>query len=194
LKLEADEPCTLNMIKSQLGAVQVRLLLLSGATCANSAAMAGPSIFANGQRLRVALQRAGAPTLADPRHVRQLHAELCDLRAAMQDAAAAWFPTPAAATGAAAKASIVGPAVDLHRLSDTPAEKSSIVAGATALTALGLWERLADSILSPHASIMRVVVMGVVVATAFALAGVKLQCRRSLSTHFHTSMCGAPVV
>lgn len=172
LKLEADEPCTLNMIKSTLGAVQVKLLLLSGATCANSATMAGPSIFANGQRFRVALQRAGAPTLADPRNLRQLHAELCDLRAAMLEAAAAWFPFPAAVTEAAARASIARPAADSHRLSDELAEKSPIVAGTTVLS---LWERLTDSFLSPTAPTMRVAVAGVVVATAIAVAGKQLQ-------------------
>jgi len=99
--METEEPCTLNMIKSHLRGVHVKLLLLSGATCANSATMAGPSIFAGGQRLRTALQRSGAPTLAEKGNVRLLHAELCDLQAAMQEVSGAWFPAdlPSSAEG-----------------------------------------------------------------------------------------------
>ena len=103
LKLEADEPCTMNMIKSSLigpphGNVSPRLLLLSGATCANSAAMAGPSIFAGGQRLRSALVKAGAGGLSGKENVRELHAELCDLNEAMQEVATNWLATVETAT------------------------------------------------------------------------------------------------
>ena len=97
LKLEADEPCTMNMIRSHLlapphGTMTTRVLLLSGATCANSAAMAGPSIFAGGKRLQSALNRAGADSLSRRSNVKELHAELCDLKEELRLLRNEWLP------------------------------------------------------------------------------------------------------
>jgi len=173
--METEEPCTLNMIKSHLSGVNVRLLLLSGATCANSATMAGPSIFAGGQRLRVALQRAGAPTLAEKNNVRQLHAELCDLQAAMLEAKAAWFSalsTPAANTKREENCAATDePSTDSNspsvNESATEKERASIVNDKS--SAVSFWKRLPSISMCPFALLVNFAIGGVAIATVVGL-------------------------
>ena len=110
----------MNMIRSHLlapphGTMTTRVLLLSGATCANSAAMAGPSIFAGGKRLQSALNRAGADSLSRRSNVKELHAELCDLKEELRLLRNEWLPVVPKPVGGKAAAP------DTSKAATTPA-------------------------------------------------------------------------
>jgi len=83
--------------KEFAAAPPVHLVLLGGATCANSARMAGPQVFGGGQRFRNALVKAGAQSLvaakgqgSPPSRVLEVHSELVDLPKELTKAFESW--------------------------------------------------------------------------------------------------------
>mmetsp|Transcript_45319 Transcript_45319/g.89242 ORF Transcript_45319/g.89242 Transcript_45319/m.89242 type:complete len:603 (-) Transcript_45319:2311-4119(-) len=123
--------------KEFAAAPPVHLVLLGGATCANSARMAGPQVFGGGQRFRNALVKAGAQSLVaakgqgnPPSRVLEVHSELVDLPKELTKAFESWGLLDGGSSAASAPSPPPG-----ESTASPPAPAPPAAAAAAAVTA-----------------------------------------------------------